>query len=196
MLKKLLLIATIATTLFAFHTAELNINDKDFEGKLRFDVGQFNQTVMPDSLFFGIGYIKGSEDNSDFRDTDGLVEATFLMQRPFGSSENLLVGMGIKYEYSRVANEDFSALPLGLELRYLLPFDTGVPMYIGGVFYYSPEVLTFNDAKNYIEYRANFDIEIIERGHLLVGYRNIDLNFDAADMNYNRSWYLGFKFQF
>ena len=118
------------------------------------------------------------------------------MQRPFGTNENLLVGMGIKYEYSRVANEDFSALPLGLELRYLLPFDTGVPMYVSGLFYYSPEVLTFNDAKNYIEYRANFDIEIIERGHLLVGYRNIDLNFDAVDMNYNRSWYLGFKFQF
>ena len=196
MLKKLLLIITITSTLFGFHTAELNINDKDFEGKLRFDIGQFNQTVMPDSLFFGIGYIKGSEDNSDFRDTDGLVEAAFLMQRPFGTNENLLVGMGIKYEYSRVANEDFSALPLGLELRYLLPFDTGVPMYVSGLFYYSPEVLTFNDAKNYIEYRANFDIEIIERGHLLVGYRNIDLNFDAVDMNYNRSWYLGFKFQF
>ena len=77
MLKKLLLIITITSTLFGFHTAELNINDKDFEGKLRFDIGQFNQTVMPDSLFFGIGYIKGSEDNSDFRDTDGLVEAAF-----------------------------------------------------------------------------------------------------------------------
>ena len=159
-------------------------------------MGQFNQTVMPDSLFFGIGYIKASEENSDFDTTDGLVEAAFLMQRPFGGSENLLVGMGIKYEYSRIANEDFSALPLGLELRYLLPFDTGVPMYIAGLFYYSPEVLTFNDAKNFIEYRANFDIEIIERGHVLLGYRNIDLNFDTADMNYNRSWYLGFKFQF
>ncbi len=196
MLKKLLLIATVTSTLFAFHTIELNINDKDFEGKLRFDMGQFNQTVMPDSLFFGVGYIKASEENSDFDKTDGLVEAAFLMQRPFGGSENLLVGMGVKYEYSRVADKDFSALPLGIELRYLLPFNASIPMYIAGLFYYSPEVLTFNDAKNYIEYRANFDVEIIERGHLLVGYRNIDLNFDVSDMNYNHSWYLGFKFQF
>jgi hypothetical protein len=196
MLKKLLLIALSVSSLFAFHTIELNINDKDFEGKLHFDMGQFNESVMPDTTFFGIGYMKGSEQNSDFHDADGLVEASFLMQRPFGSSENLLVGMGIKYEYSRINDNDFSAIPLGLEVRYLLPFNVGVPMYVGGIFYYSPEVLTFNDAKNYIEYRAGFDVEIIERGHLVLGYRNIDLNFDAKDMNYNSSWYLGFRFQF
>jgi hypothetical protein len=196
MLKKLLFIIALSTALFGFHTAELNINDKDFEGKLRFDVGQFNETVMPDSIFFGIGYIKGSEEHSDFPSTEGLVEAAFLMQRPFGNSENLLIGMGIKYEYSRIKESDFSALPIGLEARYRLPVSVGVPMYIGGLFYYSPEVLTFNDAKNYIEYRANFDVELIERGHVILGYRNIDLNSDVKDMNYNRSWYLGFKFQF
>jgi len=196
MLKKLLFIAAMSSALFGFHTAELNINDKDFEGKLRFDMGQFNETVMPDSIFFGIGYIKGSEEHSDFPTADGLVEAAFLMQRPFGSSENLLIGMGIKYEYSRIRESDFSALPIGLEARYLLPISVGVPMYVGGIFYYSPEVLTFNDAKNYIEYRANFDMELIERGHVVIGYRNIDLNTDVKDMNYNHSWYLGFKFQF
>jgi len=196
MLKKLLFIAAMSSALFGFHTAELNINDKDFEGKLRFDMGQFNETVMPDSIFFGIGYIKGSEEHSDFPTADGLVEAAFLMQRPFGSSENLLIGMGIKYEYSRIRESDFSALPIGLEARYLLPVSVGVPMYVGGIFYYSPEVLTFNDAKNYIEYRANFDMELIERGHVVIGYRNIDLNTDVKDMNYNHSWYLGFKFQF
>ena len=196
MLKKLLFVALSVSSLFAFHMMELNINDKDFEGKLRFDMGQFNESVMPDSTFFGIGYMKGSEQNSDFNSVDGLVEANFLMQRPFGSSDNLLIGMGIKYEYSRINDYDFSAIPLGLQIRYMLPFESSIPMYIGGMFYYSPAVLTFNDAKNYIEYRVGFDVEIIERGHLIVGYRNIDLNFDEKDMNYNRSWYLGFRFQF
>ncbi len=196
MLKKIVLIALSVSSLFAFHTIELNINDKDFEGKLHFDMGQFNESIMPDSTFFGIGYMKGSEQNSDFKNADGLVEANFLMQRPFGDSSNLLFGMGMKYEYSRIEDNDFSAIPLGLEARYKLPFDISVPMYIGGIFYYSPQVLTFNDAKNYIEYRAEVDIEIIERGHVMAGYRNIDLNFDAKDMNYNRSWYFGFRFQF
>ncbi|MEA3522607.1 MAG: YfaZ family outer membrane protein [Campylobacterota bacterium] len=196
MLKKLLFIIATASTLFGFHSAEININDKDFEGRLRFDAGQFNETLMPDSLFFGVGYIKGSEEHSDFPTTDGLVEATFLMQRPIGSNDNIIIGMGVKYEYSRIDDENFSALPLGIELRYLLPFEIAIPLYIGGEFYYSPEVLTFNDAKNYIEYRANIDVEIIDRGHIIVGYRNIELNFDKIDMNYNRSWYFGFKFQF
>jgi len=196
MLKKILLVLFSVNSLFAFHMMELNINDKDFEGKLRFDMGQFNESVMPDTTFFGIGYIKGSEDHSDFHDTDGLVEANFLMQRAVGNSENFIIGLGIKYEYSRIDDDDFSAIPLGLEAKYRLPFDTGIPIYIGGIFYYSPEVLTFNDAKNFMEYRVGADVEIIERGHLIVGYRNIDLNFDEADMNYNHSWYLGFRFQF
>jgi hypothetical protein len=196
MLKKTVLLALGASSLFAFHMAELNINDKDFEAKLRFDMGQFNESVMPDTTFFGIGYIKGSEDHSDFHQADGLVEANFLMQRNVGNSENLTLGLGIKYEYSNIDDEDFSAIPLGIEARYRLPFDTGIPIYIGGIFYYSPEVLTFNDAKNFVEYRANVDLEIIERGHLVAGYRNIDLNFEEVDMNYNNSWYLGFRFQF
>ncbi len=196
MLKIVIFIALGVQTLFAFHMLELNINDKDFEGKLQFDIGQFNQSVMPDTTFFGIGYTKGSEQNSDFTNADGLVEANFLMQRPLGSSENFLIGMGIKYEYSRINEKDFSAIPLGLEARYLLPFNIGMPIYLGGIFYYSPQVLTFNDAKNYIEYRGYLNLEIIERGHIVMGYRNIDLNFDVSDMNYNRSWYLGFQFQF
>ncbi len=196
MLKIVIFIALGVQTLFAFHMIELNINDKDFEGKLQFDIGQFNQSVMPDTTFFGIGYMKGSEQNSDFTNADGLVEANFLMQRALGSSENFLIGMGIKYEYSRINEKDFSAIPLGLEARYLLPLHIGMPIYLGGIFYYSPQVLTFNDAKNYIEYRGCLNLEIIEHGHIVMGYRNIDLNFDVSDMNYNRSWYLGFQFQF
>ncbi|MBN2894457.1 MAG: hypothetical protein JXK05_01010 [Campylobacterales bacterium] len=196
MLKIMALPLLAATTLMAFHTAELNINDKDFEGSILFDMGQFNHTLMPDTTFFGLRYLKGSEDHSDLHKTEALVDASFLLQRPVGSSSGVVVGMGVKYVYLQIADEEFSALPLGLHLRYALPLGIGVPVYTGAQFYYSPQVLTFNEGKNFIEYRAFVDVEMIERGHIVAGYRNVDTNFDADDVNYNRSWFAGFRFEF
>lgn len=196
MLKQAALSLCAAAPLLAFHVAEININEKDFEGALKFDMGQFNETLMPDTMFFGFSYIKGSEDHSDVDDTEGLVGASFLMQRPLGAHDALTLGMGLKYHYTKIGDVGFSAIPIGMELKYALPVDIAMPLYVGGTFYYSPEVLSFDEAKNYIEYRAYADAEVIERGHLVVGYRNIDTNFDAADVDYNHSWYFGFRFQF
>ena len=193
---KIVFTLLFATTLFAFHSAEVNINNKDFELKLDFDVGQFNESVMPDSLFFGIGYMNVDASHSDFADPEELVNASFLMQRPIGSSSSFLLGMGVRYIFSKQGESDFSALALGLQGRYLLPLHLSIPIYMAADFYYSPEVLSFMDAKNYVAYRVFGDVEIIERGHIVCGYRNIDLNYDRVDMNYNASWYLGFRFQF
>ena len=193
---KIAVMLFFAASLFAFHFADININNKDFEAKLGFDMGQFNETLAPDSIFFGIGYCNGDASHSDLDDVDELVEAFFLMQQPFGASDAFMLGMGIKYEFSKVGDADFSALALGFEGIYLLPFELSIPMYLGAKFYYSPEVLSFGDAKNYIEYRFYYDVEIISRGHINIGYRAIDLNFDRADIEYNHAWYLGFRFQF
>ncbi len=195
MLKRMALPLLAATTLMAFHTAELNINDKDFETTLLIDMGQFNHTLMPDSTFFGFRYLKGSEDHSDLHKTEALVDASFLLQRPLGNS-GLTMGMGVKYVYMQISDDEFSALPLGLHLRYALPVGVGVPVYVGAQFYYSPEVLTFNEGKNFIEYRAFLDLEIIERGHIIGGYRSVETNFDVDDITYNHSWFAGFRFDF
>ncbi len=196
MLKKALGLFVLGTMpLWAFHVAEININDKDFEGSLKFDAGQFNETLIPDSLFFGFSYIKGSEKHSDdLSETEGLVGASFLMQQPLSAHPALTIGMGVKYHYTKVHDTSFSAIPIGLELMYALP--VSLPLSLGGTFYYSPEVLSFDKAKNYIEYRGYVDAEVIERGHLIAGYRNIDINFEAADVDYNHAWYFGFRFQF
>lgn len=196
MLKTIVLSLLAASGLMAFHSAEININDQDFETSMLFDMGQFNHTLMPDTTFFGFRYLKGSEDHSDLPETEGLVDASFLLQRPVGSASAFVIGMGVKYIYLQISGEEFSALPLGLHLRYALPLSMGIPVYIGGNFYYSPEVLTFNEGKNFIEYRAFVDVEMIERGHIVGGYRNVDTNFDADDIHYNRSWYAGFRFEF
>jgi hypothetical protein len=197
MLKKLTLLAISGVSAFAMHMAEININDKDVDGKLQFDMGQFNTNIEPDAIFLGARMMKGHRDHSDFSvDPKVLVEANFLMRRPFGAERAFTLGMGLKYDYTEFGDNRYSALPLGLEVGYRLPFDIPTPLHIGGALYYAPEVLSFGDAHDFLEYRVNIDIEIIDNGRITTGYRNIDTNIEHHNLNYNSAFYLGFKFAF
>ena len=204
MLKKLGLISVITASAFAMHGVDININDNDLELGAALDMGQFINTVEPNTVFVGGRYLKGSEDHSDFaNNNNAYYEANFLMQKPISGS-NVTIGLGVKANHTRAdfANKtlDFTSIPLGLELGYKLPVATPVPLYLGGKIYYAPEVLSMNDAKSFLEYRINLDVEVIPNGRVTLGYRNIDTNYDVSgvtqNIHYNRSAYVGFKFQF
>ena len=197
MLKQLALLSTSAITAMAMHTAEININEKDIEANLLFDMGQFNQTVDPDSVFLGLGYIAGNKEHSDPKGIkNGVFSGQFKVQQEI--AQGLYLGVGLKLIAAKEFDKGFYALPVGAEARYEFPLDIATPLYIGGQFYYSPEVLSFENAKNYIEYRVMGGIKLMDRASLEVGFRNIDLNFETprADLTYNESVYFGLKFSF
>jgi hypothetical protein len=200
MLKKLFMTFGLTASLLAMHEFELNLNDHDLDTHLDLDMGQFNAAVEPDSVFFGFRYLYGSEENNDKKiDNDHyLLDGHFRVQQRLAKVPALTLGMGMKLVYTSIEDEDFYALPLGILLRYELPFDIGIPFYVGGHFYYSPQVLSFQDAKNYMEYQLNLDIMIIERAGITAGYRKIDTNFDISDgdATFNESWFAGIKFRF
>ncbi len=196
MLKKLGLITLSAVSAFAMHNAEININDKDLEIGAAFDLGQFSDTVEPDTTFVGFKYLNGAEENSnDDLDTNGYYEANFVMRREVQDS-GVTFGIGVKTNYTKVADEHFMTIPLGLELGYSV--ESQIPMHIGAKVYYAPESLSLSDADGYLEYRIDVSVEIIERGSVVLGYRNLDLKFDITDdsINYNSSAYFGFRFAF
>ena len=204
MLKKLGLISIMTVSAFAMHGVDININDKDLEFGANLDMGQFIYTVEPNTVFIGARYLKGNEEHSDFTsNNNAYYEANFLMQKALTGS-NMTIGLGVKVNHTKAdfgtRNPDFTSIPLGIELGYKLPFGTPVPFYLGGKLYYAPEILCMNDAKNFLEYRINLDVEVIPNGRITVGYRNIDTNYDLSgttmNTNYNRSAYVGFKFQF
>ena len=192
MLKKLGLFAILTSSLFAMHSAELNINDADLELSTRFDVGQFNENVEPDTTFVGLKFLNADSKNSSnkFFAIEPYYEANFLTSRAVEGS-GLRVGMGIKVNYTK----KYTAVPLGLEVQYTL-FKKTVPMYLNASAYYAPASLSFADADSFLEYRVSYDIEIIKNGHISLGYRNIDTNYNGYTFTYNRSWYSGFRFSF
>jgi len=196
MLKKLTLVALSAASAFAMHSGEININNKDLEIGAKFDLGQFNNAVEPDTVFVGGKFINADGDHSSPKDSDldPYFELNFLMMQAIGD-QGMSIGMGAKVNFTK----NYSAIPLGLEFAYKLPVVDFVPMYLNGSLYYAPEVLCMSDADNYLEYRLSYDIEVIKNGMISIGYRNIDTNYDGShggDVTYNESFYVGFKIGF
>ncbi|MDF1877820.1 hypothetical protein JHD47_08335 [Sulfurimonas sp. SAG-AH-194-L11] len=203
MLKKTILITATAVSAFALHTAQININDRDLEIGAKFDIGQFNDKVEPDTMFIGGRFLNGQKENSQLEtggsptSLDPYYELSFLMKRPMGDM-GMSFGMGVKLNYTSLGTKNFSSLPLGLEFEYVIPAKKLVPMYLSGSLYFAPSALSFNDAKDFLEYRISYDIELIKNGRVTVGYRNINTNYDTVSgkVVYNNSYYVGFKFAF
>ena len=190
MLKKVSLLALSTASVFAMHSAEVNVNNSDLEVSAKFDIGQVNEKVEPNTVFLGAKYLKADKRHSDISSVDDYYEANFLMMK--NASKNLKFGLGVKMNHTK----DFTSTPLGVEAVYRLPIESSVPFYISGSLYYAPKVLSFEKADNYLEYRAAVDVEVIKNGFVVVGYRNMNTNYESRDVEYNRSFYGGFRFLF
>lgn len=183
-----------AVSVFAMHSAEININDTDLELATKLDMGQFNRNIEPDTVFLGAKFLNADAKHSseEYADIDPYYELNFLMQKEIQKT-GMHFGLGVKLNYTK----DYSTLPLGVEFAYTIPAVKLIPMHIGGALYYAPAALAFSEAKDFLEYRLTYDIEIIDNGGVVVGYRHFDTNYkDAIDFEYNRSFYVGFKFRF
>lgn len=199
MLKKVTLLGLATASAFALNTAEININDTDLELSLKIDASNYQNNIKAETTFFGARVLKADSENSSNTDESSNVygEINFLRQQALGN-DGLSVGLGVKANYTRFDSQNFMSIPLGVEAKYKLPIDSSVAMYLGTSAYYAPRVLSFGDAENFFEFRANFDVEVIDNGMITFGYRSLDTNYDVkgGDYTYNQSVYGGFKFAF
>ena len=196
MFKQTIMLTVSAAAALAMHTAEINVNKKDIEGSVRFDMGQFNPAVETDSYLVGARILDVDASHSDATDPDPMVEANFLLQNPLQTNEAVTFGIGVKAVYTKLNSKSYTSLPLGVEAAYRLPINAALPVRVGASFYYAPESLSFNSAEGYMEHRIYADIEIVNNGSITVGYRNIETDTTQADLTYNDKFYVGFKFAF
>jgi len=208
MLRSFLLLALLNISLFAVHYGEVNLNSKDVEVGVAFDIGQFNENVEPDVMFVGAkflyadkrhsdGYIPAVVDKSvDSNVTSGetispYYELNFLMIKQIGN-KGMYFGMGAKMNFTK----DYFSVPLGAEFKYVIPAKDLIPMYLHGSLYFAPSVLSFKDASDYLEYRITYDVQVIENGYITLGYRGLHTNYELGDFAYNESWFIGFRVGF
>ncbi|NPA60605.1 MAG: hypothetical protein GXO30_09140 [Epsilonproteobacteria bacterium] len=194
MFKKIGLLALCSISLFAMHSVELNINDKDLEIGAKIDMHQFSDTTKEDSVHIGFKFLHADKSHSDLSssaDMHDYYEMNFLMKREIESTD-LTIGLGVKIN----GTESYMSVPIGVEVGYKLPFSSSMPMHIDGAIYYAPEVLSMRDAKSFLEYRLNFEVEVIENASVILGARSLETDYVNKDIRYNSSVYLGFRFSF
>ncbi|MDD2790490.1 MAG: YfaZ family outer membrane protein [Sulfurimonas sp.] len=197
MLKKISMLTLCGVSAFALNYAEINVNDSDLELSGKLDMGQMIHSVTPNTVFLGLKFldVDAKHSENDNAKVKSYGEVNFLMQKEIARS-GLTIGLGIKLNKTELNDKSFMSAPLGIEARYKIPASDYIPMYIGGTIYHAPTVLSFEDAENYMEYRAHFDLEVIQNGCITLGYRSIDTNYDTYNFNYNKSVFVGFKFGF
>ena len=92
-------------------------------------------------------------------------------------------------------DDDVFGLAPGLEARYALPF--GTPMAVVGNVFYAPDILTFGDADDVLDFNVRFEVQFIPRAVGFVGYRLLDFDRDeAGDDEIVENVQLGLRFAF
>jgi YfaZ precursor len=85
----------------------------------------------------------------------------------------LTIGIGAKAVAATIkwspSRQKATAVALGAQVRYELPVDRRVAF--SGEFYYAPEIITFADAKQYLQYGARAEFSISPQMQVYAGYR-------------------------
>lgn len=195
MLKKLFLtIVVAASSVYAAHQLEVNVNDREIEGGIRIDMGRMGSMS---NTYIGAKFLNGDNNNSKtIQDPDPLWELSYMAQGYVTGVPGMKLGLGVKGVRTTIGHQTFMALPLGAEAELRLPLNTPFPFYLCGALYYAPSVLAFKDGDEYLETRIHLDAEPIQNGRLEVGYRIIDTDLTHQNITYNDAWYFGLRLDF
>jgi hypothetical protein len=185
--KVLLYFLLALASAYAQNTIGFDVNDKDVEV-----LGSASLNTFDEDLDGGLGY----QFNASYlyADGDSLGSVGFGAQSSFAGLEGLAFGLGAKL----VATDNFSAIPLYGKIIYSLPLDSTIPtISLATTFAYSPEVLSFNDAKHYTELRVEANMQLAQGLDLFGGYRNIETEYtNDIKQTFNKGFYGGMKFGF
>lgn len=124
---------------------------------------------------------------------DNMTSVGFAGENRLHGVEGLTLAFGLK----SVLASDFLAFPFMVKGIYDLPLIDAIPTTSFIVdFAYAPSVLSFRDAQNYIDFRAELNMQVISNIDIFVGYRNIDTRYVEYDKTFNDSFYFGMKINF
>ena len=183
-LTKLSTIAVLAIAANAqAHTLDLSINDDA--------VAIDYSTQLPKSeLNLGFGNLHHKDDGDAFY-------ASLFVADNVNNESGLLAGLGGRAYYldSDVANANGRALGLGGFLNWDIP---SVPnLSLRGDVYFAPDVLTWGDIDNFIDFSARVQYRIIEQAWVYAGYRRAMLETEAGvDENIDEGAFIGMMLWF
>jgi len=186
-IKKLLFTFLLGSALlFSRAAVGLNINTDDFEAEASYDINAFSEYTNGTMFVLSGNFLSTEADN--------LFGIGLSAHNSFLGMEGLSIGLGAKLVYL----DDFMAIPLMAKASYAVMFTDSMPAAsFSAALLYAPTVLSFDDAQNYFEFRAEVSMEVISSVSIYGGYRDIETEYIYEDFDtLNSSFYLGLKMGF
>ncbi len=162
-------------------------NANDFEAALSTETAQF--TFRSDSSLIGWG---GADLAFGFfynDDSDIIGSASLVQMRQPSEDAPLTFGVGVKAYLGHLddPDQDVVAFAVGGEVRSTIPGTMPMAVYARG--FYAPDITSFSDTKEVIDYTIRFQLEILPETIGFVGIRHLEFDtddegsYDADDNN-------------
>jgi hypothetical protein len=151
----------------------------DFEAALSQDTAQF--TLRSDSSLIGWG---GSDlaVGLFFNDDDDVIfDASLMQMRQASEDAPLTFGVGVKGYLGQLDDPDADvfAFAVGGEVRYTIPGT--MPMAVYARAFYAPNITSFGDAEEVMDYQVGYQIEVLPQTTAFVGVRHFEIETDDDD---------------
>ncbi|GAA6133590.1 YfaZ family protein [Oceaniserpentilla sp. 4NH20-0058] len=170
----------LSSAVYAGGSLDLSINDET--AGLEYDA-----TRMGSPMHISAGFLYHEEDGELI--TFGLNAVDVR-----DSKSSLRIGVGGKvYGYFNDAG-DGGALAVGGFVRYAPPELNGLGF--AGHAYYAPSVLSFSDTENMVDVSARVEYMLLPTAMVYLGYRFIEANEDALDIEVANNGHFGLRINF
>ena len=151
----------------------------DFEAALSSKTAQF--TFRSDSSLIGWG---GADLSLGFfynEQSDFIAQFGLLQMRQASKKNPLTFGVGVKAYLGKLdkINKDVLAFGIGGEIRYTIPGTMPMAIYLRGN--YAPEITSFSDSEEVVDYLLGFQIEALPQTIAFVGWRHLEIKTDIGD---------------
>jgi hypothetical protein len=158
--------------LFTVQSAGAN----DFEAALSQETAEF--TFRSDSSLIGWG---GADLALGFfynEDDDYIFQGSLMQMRQASEETPLTFGVGVKTYIGALDDPDADVFTfaIGGELRYTIPGTMPMAAYVRG--FYGPDITSFGDTDETIDFRVGFQIEALPQTVGFVGIRHLEFNTD------------------
>lgn len=105
------------------------------------------------------------------------------------------VGIGGRLQFIDTEEPSGGVLAIGAWGRYSFP--SANRFALTGHVHFAPDVTSFGDVSQFLEYGLRAEYEVLRNGSLYLGYRKIEADFDIAeDVDLDKGLHFGMQFSF
>ena len=173
---KMLRLTTLALIFYGL-SSQLHANDVELA--LSKDTAQF--TFRSDSSMIGWGgadmaFSLFYNDNNDILGQVGLMQL-----RPPSEQNPVSLGVGAKLYLGSLDNpsSNIFALAISGEIRYTFPGNMPMAIYLNGN--WAPDITSFSDTKEVLDFNLGYQIEVLPQTTAFVGYRYLKVDTKAGN---------------